>query len=80
MSLLNGKAYFNKGLTLNEVSFKEYIFRLSPNIDPIAKKVSELSLFELVSKIQTEEVKAIDYKLELYKRFALPLLCIVSVF
>lgn len=80
LSLLNGKAYFNKGLSLNEVSFKEYIFKLSPNIDPIAKKVSELSLFELISKIQTEQTKVIDYKLELYKRFALPLLCIVSVF
>jgi len=80
LSLLDGKAYFNKGSSLNEVNFKEYIFKLSPNIDPIAKKISELSLFELISKIYNEGAKTIDYKLELYKRFALPLLCIISVF
>ncbi|WP_353683489.1 LptF/LptG family permease [Thermodesulfovibrio sp. 3907-1M] len=80
LSLLDGKAYFNKGTSLNEVSFKEYIFKLSPNIDPIAKKISELSLIELFSKIVTERSKSIDYKLELYKRLALPILCIISVF
>ncbi len=78
LSLINGKAYFNRGASLNEVSFKEYIFMLTPNIDPIAKKNTELSLFELLSKISNE--KKIDYKLELYKRVSLPILCIISVF
>lgn len=80
LSLLDGRAYFNRGDSLNEVIFKEYIFKLTPNIDTIAKKNSELSFFELIWKIKTEKEKVIDYKLELYKRLALPLLCIVSVF
>jgi len=37
LSLVNGKAYFNKKLSLHEVIFKEYIFRLSPDIEPLAK-------------------------------------------
>lgn len=80
LSLLDGKLYFNKGSSLNEVSFKEYIFKLSPNIEQIAKKISELSTAELVSKIKTDRDKVVDYKLELYKRFALPVLCIISIF
>ncbi|GAQ94204.1 lipopolysaccharide export system permease protein [Thermodesulfovibrio aggregans] len=80
LNLIDGKAYFNKGLSLNEINFKEYIFKLSPNIDPIAKKISELSLFDLISKIYNEASNKIDYKLELYKRVALPLLCVISVF
>ncbi|MCS7214804.1 MAG: LptF/LptG family permease [Thermodesulfovibrio sp.] len=80
LSLHEGKAYFSKGLSLYELSFKEYIFKLSPNIDPIAKKINEFSLLELISKIQTEKAKVIDYKLELYRRLTLPLLCIVCVF
>ncbi|HHW20209.1 MAG TPA: LptF/LptG family permease [Thermodesulfovibrio thiophilus] len=80
LSLLDGKAYFNKKLFLNEVSFKEYIFRLSPDIEPLAKKIGELSLFELITKINTDKLKQIDYKLELYKRLSFPMLCIISVF
>jgi len=80
LSLLDGKAYFNKDSTLNEINFKEYIFKLSPNIEPIAKKISEFSIFELISKIGSDDKRKIDYKLELYKRFSLPLLCIFSVF
>ncbi|MEJ5227056.1 LptF/LptG family permease [Thermodesulfovibrio sp.] len=78
LSLIDGKAFFSRGATLNEVNFKEYIFRLSPNIEPIAKKNSELSLSELISKISKEG--KIDYKLELYKRFSLPFLCLISVY
>lgn len=80
ISLLKGKAYFIKGISLNEISFVEYIFKISPNIEPIAKKIGELSTAELISKIKTDKIKAIDYKLELYKRFALPVLCIITVF
>jgi len=80
LSLINGKAYFNKGSFLNEISFKEYIFKLSPNIEPIAKKIGEFSLFELISKIESDGKLRVDYKIELYKRFSLPVLCIISVF
>lgn len=78
LSLLDGKGYFIRGAALNEVNFREYIFKISPNIEPIAKKNSELSLFELISKISKDN--KIDYKVELYKRFSLPVLCIISVF
>jgi lipopolysaccharide export system permease protein len=80
LSLINGRAYFNKGSSLNEISFKEYIFKLSPNIEPIAKKIGEFSLFELISKIESDDKRRVDYKIELYKRFSLPVLCIISVF
>lgn len=80
LTLFDGKAYFNKSSTLNEVHFKEYIFKLSPNIEPIARKLSELSLVDLFSKIASDKGRIIDYKLELYKRFSLPVLCIIGVF
>lgn len=80
LSLLDGKVYFNKGTSLNELSFKEYIFKLYPNIEQIAKKSSELSLSELITKIATDKEKAVDYKLELYRRTSLPVLCLISVF
>ncbi|GAB6182949.1 LptF/LptG family permease [Thermodesulfovibrio hydrogeniphilus] len=78
LSLIDGRAYFHKGVSFNEIKFKEYIFKLTPNIDPIAKKTAELSVIELISKISSE--RKIDYKLELYKRISLPILCLISIF
>lgn len=80
LSLIDGSAYFNRGNNLNEVTFKEYVFHLSPNIEPVAKKLSELSILELFYKFQTDTARKIDYKIELYKRISLPVLCIISVF
>ncbi len=78
LSLIDGKAYFHRGASFNEIRFKEYIFKLTPNIDPIAKKIAELSILELISKISNE--RKIEYKLELYKRISLPILCLISIF
>ncbi|MCX7988194.1 MAG: LptF/LptG family permease [Thermodesulfovibrio sp.] len=80
LSLIDGKAYFNRGINLNEIKFKEYIFKLSPNIEPIAKKISEYSILELFDKFQTDITRRTDYKIEFYKRIILPVLCIISVF
>lgn len=80
LSLLDGRIYFNKGNSLNELRFKEYIFKLYPNIEQIAKKISEMSLPELITKITNDKQKAVDCKLELYRRASFPVLCLISVF
>lgn len=80
LSLIDGKAYFNRGINLNELNFKEYIFKLSPNIEPVAKKISEYSILELFLKFQSDKTRRTDYKIEFYKRIILPVLCIISVF
>lgn len=80
LSLINGKIYFNRENSFYEISFAEYIFRLTPNIEPIAKKISEYSVFELLSSIKKDQPRIIDYKLELYKRMSFPILCIINLF
>uniref|UniRef100_A0A7C4EKP9 YjgP/YjgQ family permease n=1 Tax=Thermodesulfovibrio aggregans TaxID=86166 RepID=A0A7C4EKP9_9BACT len=80
LSLIDGRVYFNKEASLNELRFKEYIFKLYPNIEQIAKKIGEMSLFELITGIKKEKQKVVDYKLELYRRISLPVLCMISVF
>lgn len=80
LSLIDGKAYFNRGINFNEIVFKEYIFKLSPNIEPVAKKISEYSFSELLYKFQSDVARKIDYKLEFYRRIILPVLCIISAF
>ncbi len=80
LSLTDGKAYFNRGDNFNELVFKEYLFELNPNIDPVAKKIGEYSILELINHLKIDVVRKIDYKLELYKRVTLPVLCIISVY
>lgn len=80
LSLIDGKAYFSKGNIMNEIIFKEYTFKVSPYIEPIAKKIGENSFNELINLIKTDQKKKIDYKIELYRRFLLPALCLVGVF
>lgn len=80
LSLIDGKVYFNRGDSLNEINFKEYIFKISPNIEPVAKKIGEYSIWELLSKLKTEAAQKIDYKLEIYNRLINPVLCIITIF
>ncbi|MCS7203893.1 MAG: LptF/LptG family permease [Thermodesulfovibrio sp.] len=80
LSLIDGKIYFSRENSLYEISFGEYTFRITPNIENIAKKISEYSFFELLSKIKKENAKNLDFKLELCKRVSLPLLCIINLF
>lgn len=78
LSLNDGRAYFSKGNTMNEINFREYTFKISPNIEPIAKKIGENSVNELFNLIKTDHSRKIEYKIELYRRFLLPALCLVG--
>lgn len=80
LGLLSGRAYFSRGSNLNTIDFKEYTFKITPNIEPVAKKISEYSINELMSKFGKDTGRKLDYKLELYRRIILPTLCPIVIF
>lgn len=78
-NLYEGKVYFSRGNLLNEIVFSEYAFRVSPNIEPIAKRIGENSVSELVRLIRSDHARRGEFKIELYRRFLLPSLCLVGI-
>jgi lipopolysaccharide export system permease protein len=79
-ALRGGHVYITGKNSFTEIQFGAYYFRLTPSLDPGARKGSELTPFELIAESRITPDKKIPYLLELYRRLSMPGVCLIIIF
>jgi lipopolysaccharide export system permease protein len=79
--LKDGSIHIAKGENTTEIYFDTYNMVLSLEAESPAKRNAELTPSELIQRIeQSRKHVALSLYLELYRRFSLPLMCIIIIF
>lgn len=82
INLLLEDGYINivNDKSITDLFFKKYNLIMKLESDTPGKKHSELTPYELMEKIKNYKSEAMSLYPELYRRFSLPLLCIILMF
>ncbi len=78
--LTGGHVYITGKNSFTEIRFGSYYFRLTPVLEQVAKKGSELTPFELIDQSKRMADKKVMYLLEFHRRLSMPGVCLIIIF
>jgi lipopolysaccharide export system permease protein len=79
-ALTGGRVYITGNNSFTEIRFGSYYFRLTPVLEQVSKKGSELTPFELIAESRSMPAKKVPYLLEFHRRLSMPGVCLIIIF